>query len=128
MLIKLMSRQHSFLIGYLHSYAEGEGNRHEDEDGGGGAGEDDESGMLTEDEVYLLQCRIDDFQQCMEEVEEKYLILRAGGKTKPEVIKELVDEIVKDAKEDKEQKRRKRFQRRLNKQKKTRVKQWKKTF
>ena len=60
MLVKLMSRQHSFLIGYLHSYAEGEGNRNEDE--GEGNGEDDYSGMLNEDEVYLLQCRIDDFQ------------------------------------------------------------------
>ena len=88
-MVKLMSRQHSFLISYLHNYAEGE--VHKRRGGGGGGGRGEESGdcgegegedreypeMLNEDEVYLLQCRIDDFQQCMEEIEERLMVLKA---------------------------------------------------
>lgn len=88
MLVKLMARQHGFLVGYLHSYAEGE----RDEDRGEDHGEEDYSGMLNEDEVYLLQCRIDDFQQCLEEVEERYFLLRAGGKPKSEEPKPVPED------------------------------------
>jgi len=75
-------------VGYLHSYAEGE----RDEDRGEDHGEEDYSGMLNEDEVYLLQCRIDDFQQCLEEVEERYFLLRAGGKPKSEEPKPVPED------------------------------------
>ena len=82
LLVKLMARQHNFLVGFLHTYAEGQPKRDEDEGSANGehAGEDEGECMLNEDEVYALQCRIDDFQQCMEEVEERYLMLRQQRK------------------------------------------------
>lgn len=64
LLVKLMARQHNFLVGFLHTYAEGQPKRDEDEGSADGehAGEDGVDCMLNEDEVYALQCRIDDFQ------------------------------------------------------------------
>ena len=48
-------------MGFLHSYADG-GKREEDQ------GEDGGYSVLTEDEVVTLECRIDEFQVCMEEL------------------------------------------------------------
>lgn len=37
--------------------------------------------MLSEDEVYHLQARIDDFQQCMEDVEERFMAIKSQKPT-----------------------------------------------
>ena len=76
LLVKLMSRQHNFLIGFLHTYAESQTKREEDEGSADGEHDGEEEALLIEDEVYALQCRIDEFQQCMEEIEERFLMLR----------------------------------------------------
>lgn len=91
LLCKLMARQHNFFVGFLHTYAESQPKRDDDE--GSANGEDDGECMLNEDEVYALQCRIDDFQQTMEEVEERYLMARQERKQgKSEIKVAKIDE------------------------------------
>lgn len=86
MLVKILTRQHTFMMGYLEMNIQGSG-------GGGGGGP-------SEEEMYKFEQKLEDFQDTMEGVQARFLSLKDLEKAKKKALKKGNEEKKEHEEED----------------------------